>query len=419
MQNTLRHYFKARVSYPCFFWGIQNCGAFVGLVIFIGFSGCNDQPQTPPTAPMLSMKEVAEIAFDHQMVVNHRHCGLFWENEEPLIYFGNVTTYKKIIFFDLNGQIKGEAQVPEMNNLMDMIEDFTVLSSDSILYFLRGQRILWLCDATGNTIRDYDLTPALTLPSGEQYDIVPSIFASEFSDGTMCLEITPTYESAHSTNRQMTDTEKSFDFTDRQREAPGFALCRNFLSSDNPTFQWIAPRLRSRLCSPEFSLTSYTGYTVTNNEIAWLHTAKPMVYFISLTTGDVSDSIDFTQLVPTRYVRPKPRSLGYVTEMEINQNLQTEGAINRAYHDPYQNLWHISVSQAVKKGQDKKTHWSLVSLDFSKQVKYRKTFHLETDTLVPGFMIPTPNGLLISSERKSRPGHRHGTTRMKLFKFEQ
>jgi hypothetical protein len=212
--------------------------------------------------------------------------------------------------------------------------------------------------------------------------------------------------------------EQSFIHTDRIRMHHKFLVCPNFVSDGLKDCQLIGSGFSRNYIGSDETVSGYDVYSVSQDEIIFNSVYKPCLYFLDRNTGDVLDSIRFDDFVKTQFLFPKKRLLGRIHEDESNQLLRERGYILRVYWDRFNRQYIVVVSHGKRPGEETKSEVSLFVFDHNKKMRFRRLIHNVSDTLNTGFMIPTPEGLLISSEFKNRPGRQEGTTRFRKFKFQ-
>ena len=125
--------------------------------------------------------EITQKVYELDFFPNHMHSGVVFDRilDQELLYFGDLTTAKKIVFFDFDGN---EIQQVDLKNIIQQtphgVRNLTVIARDSILLMEEYTSTLILANEKGELNNKVDLT--LFYPSDYLVEFNSSIF-SDFS----------------------------------------------------------------------------------------------------------------------------------------------------------------------------------------------------------------------------------------------
>jgi len=379
----------------------------ISFILFFGtFLSCKNKKHVKFTA-------VKEYVFKTDFTYNRSKVIYSKELKKEIIYFADITTKKKISFFNFNGLKLYETPLNHIYNCGQEIGSFEVLNKDSIVVLSLYSDIVFLLNKNGvckKTIYLDSLICDVHKNSNEYYNI-NYIGNNRFLFAASWL--------GSDTIKIPQNTFQYYEYFFRNLTIRPKLVSLDIFNPDKTNFNWGFDSAYFKI-SKDNKLNLFfenDKYEITDKNIFFYSWYSNKIYKLNRGTQKLEKEIIIQQAGEEIGVKPKhisKENQNYIFD-SINIGLQTEASIIKVVFDKYRNLFYVIIAHKhdIKfKGKDRLYTIIVYDKDFEKIDEIT----LDKEKYSSSILYVCKQGILILT--KSKKIEDHDKPKFQLFKVD-
>jgi len=331
---------------------------FLFLVILITILSC-----TRTNHSSLNLEKHDIVSFNTGFTLWGIHWGTIKVSKDTLIYFADVMTNKKIIFFSLTGEKIKTIPLDTILKKHIEIDDICVKSLDSVIVLARYANQIYFINGIGNITKHIDLDPYLFI-NGYEFEV----YSTSFPNSDFCLNNDFLFGMglAKFSDEGLTRQQYLYNFFKTKYHLDYFIKFSNL--SDSIYFKTGFNQLYASFKPNQF-IVEGNYFRFVNNKIFVLTAYKDTVYELD-TDFNILDRhkivSDYTNL-------DLGRNIVDIKDVDndpdyTNVIAQTCGWLSVFYYDAFQKRYYVTVYHKVNVKNERKDRaenrpWSLLVYD--------------------------------------------------------
>jgi hypothetical protein len=381
----------------------------VALLLLLACTSSKDKP---------SLVLKGEKTFLVGYRVSHKHSGSFIADNQEFFFFGDIITHKKISIF--SSQATKVLDIP-LNDVLkrDMIDDFSIVSLDTILVLSEHTNHLFYINRTGAIWRFVDLNPYLEKADpANRYFLISSMYQDFYMKKSAFLRCYLIWNEPDRKSRL--DQYKSY-----------------FSKVNQGPFIVKIPNLFADSLNVIFGLNGLFGRFTKTDEITddfpfYYHTDTRLFCFSSFNDSIYEVDPESLTVIGAHYVHSDQSDISRkpirINENNVNnyadvlkRTYYREGNINRFFYDKGTNMFYICAYHSLKESAPNdqssvngKCSFILLDSSFSQL----NEITLDASDFTPGFTIVSREGIFIFHDNPKRPDYDKKRIKFSVFKTE-
>jgi hypothetical protein len=332
-------------------------------------------------------------------------------NGQDAIAFFNYETYKSMDVFTMEGKAIKSIPLKELKTLERHIDDICALNCDSFIALGQYNNNIHLFNSEGKILRDAHVNDSFPHDTRCRSELWSSIYDGFIQNDSTLVFRSMAYDMVDK-DKTLTQYQYTCDYDSITRLRPYFAAVK-FPFSAHPAFHYTLPSFYDRILTKDMTSGELPLYTITPKNLLLFSWHSDSVFVINKNTYEIDKAFK----VQSSYTKiGTPISLK--DDYRINDFLQTNGSIERAFYDPYRDLYYVTVRHSIpfNTPPDQRRHdrkWSFLVYD--KNFKQLNEINMETQYCY-GEILITREGVLIGIDDYEKP---NTPTQFQLFYVHQ
>lgn len=384
-------------------------------------SSCNNVSDNV-SEKKITIKPSKEIVFDVGFPTMNRYSNIYYSLPDSTEYicFGDVNTNKKIVMFTLNGEKKYDIPLNYVINDGENIEDFSVISPDSILVLSQYTNKLYFLNQKGECWKKIYLDSIVKPANGDKFEYSSSMY-QDFILNKNTLIFGCEWRSNKNDKEPKEQLEYSKYFYNNSFKASYFLKISNIFK-DSIKYKFGLKNFHSKISNEPAVMVEGNSYYHYNNRLFCFSWYSDKIFEINPDLLTIKKEIQIKSKYTEIGCTPIPLNENTQNNLQdlINKNLQTQGLMNRFLYDNYRNLYYIIARHTASPNhiKDKKKADELASslLIYDENFNKLKEILMPTESYLTSNILVYKEGILISNNLTSRKDYDRKKTRFMLFK---